>query len=146
MNRVEGVGGIRGSDGSPDKGTTDPLQQLVWLAAEVCGITPLDALTLQSKPAPLARHMVTAWLHDFEGWKWHQIAGVLGRSESTLRKNHGNYRRKLRGPNGLIELYAVFMRRAARLDRMNGVAPGRAGSFLHGGIPPRGLTGGGVDG
>lgn len=30
--------------------------------------------------------------------------------------------------------------------KVESVAPGRAGSFLHGGIPSRSLTGGGVDG
>lgn len=137
--RVEGVGSIQGSSAAPDKGTTGPLhvQELVWLAAEVCGITPLQALTIQSKPGPLARNMVAMWLHDFEGIGWRQIANLLGRHETTITANYSNFKRKLRGPNGLDEIYGVFMRRAAKLPRMQVAAPGRGGSFLQSVDPSR---------
>lgn len=142
-NRVEGVGVgfpavAGGSEPRPDKGPADPLhvQPLVWLAAEVCGITPLDVLTIQAKPGPRARTLVAYWLHDFEGWSWRRIAEVLGRTEATLSTNYGNYRRKLRGPNGLNEIHATFMRRAAAI-RMEPEAQGR-GSFLQTVDPPPG--------
>lgn len=111
------------------------VEELVWLAAEVCGITPLDVLVEQRKPGPLSRHMLSAWLRDYEGWSWRLIGHTLGRDDSTIRANYSNFKRKLRGPNGLNELYAIFQRRAAK-GRMDGAALGRGGSFLQAGTDP----------
>lgn len=139
MTRVEGVGRAWGSGAAPDKGTTGPLhiEELVWLAAEVSEISPLDVLADKRRVSSLARHVLGAYLYDVEGWTWQKVSDALGFNASTWRKNHGNFLRKMKGPNGYAELYETFRARV-REGRMSGAAPGR-GSFLQSVDPSRSL-------